>query len=246
MSQYDFGTITASTKTGSALASDLNSWRTGLHSLHAGTSRPSYAIAGLLWLDTNTTPWVLKLYDGADDITLGTLNAGSNLFLAQNAARSGANSDITSLTGVFTTPLGTANGGTGASSVGAMISGQTADTAPDVAADYVLSYDTSASSAKKVPMNALPTLGMAQTWQDKSGSRSAATNYQNTTGRAIMISVRGNNGLALYVGSASPASSLIDYYPSGDGAVQAIIPPGWWYRVTVVSGAIAAWWEMTT
>jgi hypothetical protein len=53
---------------------------------HSGTSRPSYALAGTLWLDTTATPWVLKLYDGTDDITIGTVNVTTNLFAAANAA----------------------------------------------------------------------------------------------------------------------------------------------------------------
>jgi len=35
MAQYDFGTIDPNTKSGTALASDLNSWRNAVHSTHA-------------------------------------------------------------------------------------------------------------------------------------------------------------------------------------------------------------------
>lgn len=80
MSQNDFGTINPTTKSGTALASDLNSWRTALHSLHSGSSRPSYAVAGQIWLDTGATPWVIKIFDGSDDIDIGTVNATSNAF----------------------------------------------------------------------------------------------------------------------------------------------------------------------
>jgi hypothetical protein len=80
MSQYDFGTIDPSTKSGTALASDLNSWRTALHSLHSGTSRPSYAAAGQIWLDTTSSPWTIKIFDGSDDIAIGTVDATANSF----------------------------------------------------------------------------------------------------------------------------------------------------------------------
>jgi len=80
MSQYDFGTIDPSTKSGIGLASDLNSWRTALHSLHSGTSRPSYAVAGTIWIDTTAAPWSLKIYDGSDDIAIGTVDATANNF----------------------------------------------------------------------------------------------------------------------------------------------------------------------
>ena len=54
MSQYDFGTIDPNTKSGTALASDLNSWRNALHTTHGGSTAPSYITAGMLWLDTTS------------------------------------------------------------------------------------------------------------------------------------------------------------------------------------------------
>lgn len=47
---------------------------------HSGTSRPSYAVAGTEWLDTTTTPWKLKRFDGTDDIITGYVNATSNTY----------------------------------------------------------------------------------------------------------------------------------------------------------------------
>ena len=69
MSQFDFGNIDPNSKSGTQLASDLNSWRDALHSGHIGASRPSYAQAGMFWIDNSADPlWVLNLYDGANDI----------------------------------------------------------------------------------------------------------------------------------------------------------------------------------
>lgn len=86
MSQSNFGTIDPATKSGTDLASDLNAWRTALHSNHSGASRPSYIIAGMVWLDTTTNPWILKMYDGAGDITIGTFNTSTNVFTAANTS----------------------------------------------------------------------------------------------------------------------------------------------------------------
>lgn len=80
MSQFDFGTIDPSTKSGTALASDLNSWRTALHTMHKGGSRPAYAVAGTMWLDDTSTPWEVYIYDGADDILIGTVNSSTNAY----------------------------------------------------------------------------------------------------------------------------------------------------------------------
>lgn len=89
MSQYDFGTIDPSTKSGTALASDLNSWRTALHSAHKGASRPAYAAAGTLWINDSGTPWILNCYDGSEDISLGTINATTNAFVPSGAMVTG-------------------------------------------------------------------------------------------------------------------------------------------------------------
>jgi hypothetical protein len=59
--------------------SDLNSALQAIQTSHSGTSRPTGALAGQIWLDTTsaTTP-TLKFYDGADDISLATINYTSN------------------------------------------------------------------------------------------------------------------------------------------------------------------------
>jgi hypothetical protein len=88
MSQYNFGNLVAPL-TGTALIdTHLEPWRDALHTMHSGSSRPSYAVAGLMWLDTTTTPWTVKVFDGTDDISIGTINATTNLFAAANAASS--------------------------------------------------------------------------------------------------------------------------------------------------------------
>lgn len=80
MSQYDFGTIDPNTKSGTALAADLNSWRTALHSMHSGATAPSYVTAGMLWVDTTSANYILKIYDGTDWISLAQINAASNIW----------------------------------------------------------------------------------------------------------------------------------------------------------------------
>jgi hypothetical protein len=59
--------------------SDLNDALSAINSFQSGTSRPASAVAGTIWLDTTsaTTP-TLKYYDGADDISLATLDHASN------------------------------------------------------------------------------------------------------------------------------------------------------------------------
>lgn len=93
MSQFDYGTIDPNTKSGTVLATDLNSFRDALNSAHSGTSRPSYAVAKTIWVNDASTPWVVYMYDGADDIAIGTINAATNKFIP-GASAAAAFADI--------------------------------------------------------------------------------------------------------------------------------------------------------
>jgi microcystin-dependent protein len=59
--------------------SDLNNALSAIQTTHSGTSTPTGAVAGQIWLDTTsaTTP-TLKYYDGTDNITLATINHSTN------------------------------------------------------------------------------------------------------------------------------------------------------------------------
>ena len=59
--------------------SDLNATLEAINTSNSGTSRPSSAVAGTVWLDTTsaTTP-TLKFFDGTDDISLATLDYTAN------------------------------------------------------------------------------------------------------------------------------------------------------------------------
>src|SRR6056300_251908 len=62
-----------------AFRSDLNNALSAINSTHSGSSTPSGAVAGTIWLDTtNATNPTLKFYDGADDISLATIDYSAN------------------------------------------------------------------------------------------------------------------------------------------------------------------------
>ena len=62
-----------------AFRTDLNNVLSAINTLNSGTSRPASAVAGSLWLDTTSaTAPILKLYDGADDISIATFNYTDN------------------------------------------------------------------------------------------------------------------------------------------------------------------------
>jgi hypothetical protein len=62
-----------------AFRTDLNNFLQAVGTTHSGTSLPSGASAGLIWLDTTSaTAPILKYYDGTDNITLATINHTAN------------------------------------------------------------------------------------------------------------------------------------------------------------------------
>jgi hypothetical protein len=97
MAQHDFNIANATFPT---VRSDINSALTAINTSQSGTSRPSSAVAGTIWLDTTsaTTP-TLKYYDGADDISLATLDHTANTVNWLDSS--------VSITGLSTTATGT-------------------------------------------------------------------------------------------------------------------------------------------
>ena len=77
MAQHDYNIANASFPT---VRSDINDVLSAINSSNSGNSRPSSAVAGTIWLDTNgaATAQLLKMYDGAADITLATINFTAN------------------------------------------------------------------------------------------------------------------------------------------------------------------------
>jgi hypothetical protein len=60
--------------------SDLNSTLEAINTSNSGTSRPSSAVAGTIWLDTSggASAYVLKFFDGSDDISLANIDTSAN------------------------------------------------------------------------------------------------------------------------------------------------------------------------
>ena len=77
MAQHDYNIANDSFPT---VRTDINNVLSAINSSNSGTSRPSSAVAGTIWLDTSgaATAQLLKMYDGAADITLGTINFTAN------------------------------------------------------------------------------------------------------------------------------------------------------------------------
>ncbi len=71
--------ITIDNQTFPSFRSKLNESLSALNTLNSGSSRPSSAVAGTIWLDTtNATNPTLKFFDGSDDISLATIDYSAN------------------------------------------------------------------------------------------------------------------------------------------------------------------------
>jgi hypothetical protein len=76
MAQHDYIISNASFP---AVRTDLNLALSAIQTNNSGTSLPSGAVAGQIWLDTtNATAPTLKFYDGSDSISLATINYTAN------------------------------------------------------------------------------------------------------------------------------------------------------------------------
>jgi hypothetical protein len=97
MAQHDYN---IANQTFPAFRTDLNNALTAIQTTNSGTSRPTGAVAGMMWLDTtNATTPTLKFYDGADDISLATINYTANTVDWLDST--------VSITGLSTTATGT-------------------------------------------------------------------------------------------------------------------------------------------
>jgi len=77
MAQHDYNIANASFPT---VRTDINNVLSAINSSNSGSSRPSGAVAGTIWLDTSggVTAHILKFYDGGADINLATINTTAN------------------------------------------------------------------------------------------------------------------------------------------------------------------------
>ena len=62
-----------------AFRTDLNNALTAINTMHSGSSRPSGAAAGTMWLDTTSASSpTIKFFDGTDDISFATIDYSAN------------------------------------------------------------------------------------------------------------------------------------------------------------------------
>lgn len=121
--------------------------------------------------------------------------------------------------------------------------------------DFKDEDDMSSNSATAVPSqqsvkayvdNSASGVGISQTWQDVTSSRSSNTSYQNTTGLPIMVSLSISTGSQKFVYVSSDNLTFIEI-GRGDASQTTesfsfIVPDDYYYKTS--SGTIAKWAEL--
>jgi microcystin-dependent protein len=96
MTQYDWGTIDPTVTSGTELASDLDQFRDAIESSHQGLVRPSYAQAGMIWVNNSSIPWAVNFFDGTNDDVIGYIDPSASIWMP--VIGGGVGSDIASST----------------------------------------------------------------------------------------------------------------------------------------------------
>lgn len=97
MAQFDPGDMESPLSGEEFVNSRIEPMRDAIYSTHSGPSRPSYARDGLIWLDTSSNPWVLKmcLATGDVDMIIGRFDTSTGTFVPAGAAVAASATDTT-------------------------------------------------------------------------------------------------------------------------------------------------------
>jgi len=90
-------------------------------------------------------------------------------------------------------------------------------------------------------------IGVGQTWQDVTGSRSTNTTYTNSTGKPIMVSVTvdgTNAGVEFYVDGVKVGTTDVGSVGSLGMNIIALVPSGSTYEATPNGGTLSSWVEL--
>ena len=88
--------------------------------------------------------------------------------------------------------------------------------------------------------NAVNVIGVGQTWQNVAGSRSSGTNYTNSTGKPIMVSITSIGTARITVGGVVAAQSGIN---NATSQICVIVPNGTTYSLNA-GAPIGLWAEL--
>ena len=223
MSQHDFD---IANQTAANARADINNALKALASLSSGESPPNTTYANMLWLDTDTIAgsdvYALKVRSSADDAWITLLYVDNNT----NDLSYVANRDVIGTSGGVQGYLGNQNTSSWTTGTGTT--------------ESLVSPAKIKSAIESLAL----TVGVGQTWQDVSGSRSANVSYQNTTGKPIQWAVHGSSGQEAQVSSNGTTwikVATLGAPGSFETAATPVIPNNHYYRTT---GGFNTWAEL--
>ncbi len=220
--------------------------------------------------DLSSQKWELMVSKGDSGAGTGDLLAANNLSDLANSATARANLGLGTAAVENTVPV--AKGGTGATDaatartnlgLGALAEEDEITTSLIAASTLVTEADgissndndttvpTSAAVKDYVDTSIVNGIGVGQTWQDVSASRTHDTTYQNTTGMPIMVSIEyTNSNVALEVSTDGSTWIVVGHVYTGSTstgvAAVTIVPNNHYYRIHWVGslGAKRVWAEL--
>jgi hypothetical protein len=218
MSQNDF---VIANQSAPDFRSDLSNALQALATLSSGATAPATTYSNMLWYDTANN--ILKMRSEADDawISIGYLDQTANAFRVLD------DTQVVNTSGTQTGLLGDQSTATWEAGTG--------------------TTESLVSPAKvKAGFDAFEQqLGVGQTWQDVTASRSSGTTYTNSTGKPISVHVSssssaGSTDVDVFVGGVK----IIDYSVSGGrGTASFTVPNAETYRV-VLNTSLTLWAEL--
>lgn len=191
----------------------------------AGTQMASTAVAGLVQLSDSVTSNATDRAATANAVRVAHENANGRVPAGRVVAGGGLVTGGGSLNTDRTLTVAAASAADG-------IEGTRADVAMTPA---------STKATLDSRLAGVAVLGVGQTWVNVSGSRAGGVNYQNTTGKPIMVAITGSGSGHLEM-SSNGTSWIIVGYPSGSDTETGyvIVPPNHFYRITGVFSGIWA------
>lgn len=223
MAQSDF---VIDSQTALASRTELSQSFQALASQNSGTTAPTTTYAYMWWYETDTN--LLKMRNSNN-------NGWINVAYVDQASGAWRVLDDTQVTNTSGTQTG-------------LLGGQ-AQSVWNTGTGTIESLISPAQLKASIQTHVPDKLGEGQTWQNMAGSRSNNVQYQNTTGKPIMVFITGGavSGTTSIIGYAGTASANLIVGRSdaryGNPSVSFIVPDQHYYKVSAGAG-ITYWTEL--
>jgi len=181
--------------------------------------------------------------------TLPVANGGTGVTSSTGSGNNVLSTSPTINTPTLTAPvLGTPASGNLANCTFPTLNQNTTGTAAGLSTTLAIASGGTGQTTAALAGAALGAVGVGQTWQNVTGSRSAGTTYTNSTGRPIQVAILSAQGTNQQFQFYINGTLVWDQYSStiyGDNvSCNFILPASDTYRLVVPYGSIQTWMEL--